>query len=236
MDQDQVSTAAEAFTLSQPGGYDPRAKLAVYLLACGLILLTIQPWALLILTAAPLLGIAWLRRWPDWWRMLRALGPTLLLFALVLGLSTGPVEAAGAVLRLLALVSASVWFFAVTPPEALGDALLASGVSPRVVFLLEGTVRFAPMMATLAREVRAAQEGRGIRLDGWYLLRHGYALLGPLLASVLRFADDLAEALEARGFGGPVRTPLADYRFRWRDWRLLAGMLALMVGWWLLVH
>lgn len=236
MAQNQAAPAADAFALSRPGGYDPRAKLAVYLLACGLILLTLQPWALLILTVTPLLGIAWIRRWSDWRRMLRALGPTLLLFALVLGLSSGPVEAASAVLRLLALVSASVLFFAVTPPEALGDALLVGGVSPRVVFLLEGTVRFAPMMATLAREVRAAQESRGIRLDGWYLLRHGYALLGPLLAGVLRFADDLAEALEARGFGGPRRTPLADYRFRRRDWALLAGALTLTVGWRLLIR
>ena len=45
----------------------------------------------------------------------------------------------------------------------------------------------------------------------------------PLLAGVMRFADDLAEALEIRGFGGPHRTPLAEYRFRSRDWGLVAG-------------
>ena len=223
------------FGLAPPGAYDPRAKLAVYLLTCGLILLTFQPWALVGLVVAPLLGIAWLRHWPQWWRMLRALGPTLLLFALVIGLSNGPVEAVGAVLRLLALVSASVLFFAVTPPETLGDALLAGGLSPRWVFLLEGTLRFTPMMARLAQEVRAAQESRGIRLDGRYLLLNGYALLGPLLASVMRFADDLAEALEVRGFGGPVRTPLADYRFRWRDWALILATGVLAAGWLVLV-
>ena len=36
----------------------------------------------------------------------------------------------------------------------------------------------------------------------------------------------LAEALETRGFGGPYRTPLAEYRFRARDWALVLGMLA----------
>jgi len=211
--------------------YDPRAKLAVYLLGCLLILLTTEPLALSWLTVAALLAIAVGRCWREWLRVLRLLWPTLLLFAVMVGLSSGVLEASGAVLRLLALVTASVLFFARTPPEELGDSLLASGVPPQAVFLLEGTLRFAPTMATLAREVREAQESRGIRLDGLYLLRNGFALLGPLLASVMRFADDLAEALEARGFGSPTRTPLADYRFRRRDWMLVLGMGMVAVGW-----
>ena len=64
-----------------------------------------------------------------------------------------------------------------------------------------------------------------------YLLRNGFALLGPLRVSVMRFADALAEALEARGFGGPVRTPLAEYRFHWQDWALVLAMLAATAGW-----
>lgn len=211
--------------------FDPRAKLVVYLLGCGLILLTTRPLELLPLTAAPLLGVAFGRRWGEWWRIMRLLWPTLLLFAVIVGFGSGPEAAAGAVLRLLALVTASALFFALTPPEELGESLLASGLSPQAVFLLEGTLRFAPTMATLAREVREAQESRGIRLDGLYLLRNGFALLGPLLASVMRFADDLAEALESRGFGGPIRTPLVEYRFHWWDWGLVLGMVVVAVGW-----
>lgn len=213
------------------GNFDPRAKLIVYLLYCGLILLAMQPLALLPLLAAPLLGIMLKHGWAEWLRVMRLLWPTLLLFAIIVGLGSGPEAAAGAVLRLLTLVTASILFFVLTPPEELGESLLASGLSPQAAFLLEGTLRFAPAMATLAREVREAQESRGIRLDGFYLLRNGVALLGPLLASVMRFADDLAEALEARGFGGPTRTPLADYRLRMRDWALAAGALAAVCSW-----
>ena len=132
-------------------------------------------------------------------------------------------------LRLLALVTASVLLFNILPPEELGEALLSAGLSPRLVFLLEGSLRFAPTMATLLREVREAQESRGIRLDGFYLLRNGAALLVPLLIDVMRFADDLAEALEARGFGGQQRTPLIEYRFQWYDWALVTTA-ALLTG------
>ena len=211
--------------------YDPRAKLVVYLLGCGVILLTTRLLELLPLTAAPLLGIAFGRHWSQWLGVMRLLWPTLLLFAAVVGFGSGLEAAAGAVLRLLALVTASTLFFARTPPEELGESLLSSGLSPQSVFLLEGTLRFAPMMAVLAREVREAQESRGIRLDGFYLLRNGFALLGPLLFSIMRFADDLAEALESRGFGGPTRTPLVEYRFRIRDWGLVLGMLMVTLGW-----
>ncbi|MDS4022036.1 MAG: energy-coupling factor transporter transmembrane component T [Candidatus Competibacter sp.] len=222
-------------TLPHKGGgsqrrFDPRARLIVYLLGCGLILLATRPLDLLPLAAAPLLGIALGHHWGEWWRVLRLLWPTLVLFAVVVGFGSGLEAAVGAVLRLLALVTAGVLFFALTPPEELGESLLAGGLSPQAVFLLEGTLRFAPTMAMLAREVREAQESRGIRLDGIYLLRNGAALLGPLLASVMRFADDLAEGLETRGFGGPTRTPLVEYRFRGRDWALVLGMLAATVG------
>ena len=53
-------------------------------------------------------------------------------------------------------------------------------------------------------------------------------------ARIRRVTNDLAEALEARGFGGPVRTPLVEYRFRRRDWALVLGMVAATVGWMLI--
>ncbi len=214
---------------TRSGRFDPRALLLVYLLTALLILLATQPGHLLPLFMATLLGVALARCWAAWWPIMRLLLPTVLLFAVVVGLGSGGEAAGGAVLRLLALVTASVLLFNILPPEELGEALLSAGLSPRLVFLLEGSLRFAPTMATLLREVREAQESRGIRLDGFYLLRNGAALLVPLLIDVMRFADDLAEALEARGFGGQQRTPLIEYRFQWYDWALVTTA-ALLTG------
>lgn len=211
------------------GQFDPRAKLFVYLLTFCVVLLATGLRDLLLFNAAALFTILVMRASEAWRRALWLLSPTLVLFAVIVGLSDGPITAISAVLRLLGLVTVSVLFFTTTPPTELGESLLASGISPTAVFLLEGTLRFTPTMALLVSEVREAQESRGIRLDGLYLLRNGTALLAPLLADVMRFADDLAEALEARGFGGSTRTPLAEYRFRLRDWILVFGMVALVV-------
>jgi len=223
-------TASLAPLPTATGLFDPRAKLFVYLVTFGVVLLATELTDLLWLNAATLLAILLMRAGEDWRRALWLLSPTLVLFAVIVGLSDGPLNAASAVLRLLGLVTVSVLFFATTSPTDLGESLLASGVTPTAVFLLEGTLRFTPTMVLLVSEVREAQASRGIRLDGIDLLRNGVALLAPLLADVMRFADDLAEALESRGFGGPIRTPLVEYRLRLHDWGLIFGVAALVVA------
>ncbi|MCS6841739.1 MAG: energy-coupling factor transporter transmembrane protein EcfT [Roseiflexus sp.] len=209
--------------------FDPRAKALAYLIGSAAIILTLDLIRLAVLSgvlAALLIGSGLGRRWL---RVMRVLLPTLLLFALVAGWSGGYEAAIGAALRLAALVGAGVVFFGLTPPEELGDALLASGIPSQMAFLLEGALRFTPMMGTLAREVYEAQASRGIRFDGRHLLRNGPLLLTPLLLSVVRFADELAEGLETRGFGSPQRTPLREHRLNWRDGALVGVTLLLTI-------
>jgi energy-coupling factor transport system permease protein len=55
------------------------------------------------------------------------------------------------------------------------------------------------------------------------MLRHFPALAGPLLIQAFKLADELAEAMEARGFGAPGRRFRHDPHFRWVDW-LVAGL------------
>lgn len=207
--------------------FDPRAKGLAYLLLSGLVLATTRLFELLVLFALLLVLIGWQRLAARWLRMGRGLLPTLLLFVAVVFLGNGATAAISAALRLLVLTSAAVLFFATTPPEELGEALQASGLSPAVAFMFEGTVRFVPTMGRLVHEVRNAQASRGIRFDGLYLLRNGPALLAPTLVQALQLGDSLAEALEARGFGSPQRTLLRDYRFGVRDW-LLVGSIGIV--------
>jgi energy-coupling factor transport system permease protein len=199
-----------------------------------MVLVATHLWELVVLAAS--LGglLVMLRVAGRWLGVVQAIWPTLLLFALVAGFSGGVDAGMSAGLRLLLLVTAGVLFFTTTTPEDLGDALVASGVRAQHAFLLEGTLRLVPTMGALVREARDALASRGIPLHGLYLLRNGPLLLGPILVSALRFADDLAEGLEARGFGSPHRTLLHDYHFRACDWGLVAGMIVLnilTVGW-----
>ena len=210
--------------------FDPRSKALVYVLGSTMVLLATHRLEFLALVVVQSNLLLVLQLGGRWLAIVRTILPTLALFCVVTWLSAGGGAALSATLRLLMVVTAGLLFFATTPPEELGDALVASGLSPQVAFLFEGTVRFVPTLGRLVHEVREALVSRGLRFDGLYLLRNGPLLLAPVLVSALHFADDLAEALEARGFGSPHRTPLRDYRFQLRDWLLMAttSVLALM--------
>ena len=208
---------------------DPRAKALTYLIGSAAIILTLDLVRLAIISGGLAMLLIGTRLRQRWLKVMLALTPTLLLFALVAGWSGGYAAAMGAALRLTALVGAGVVVFGVAPPEELGDGFLASGVPSQITFLLEGALRFTPMMGALAREVYEAQASRGMRFDGVHLLHNGPLLLTPLLLSVMRFADDLAEGLETRGFGSPQRTPLREYRFGWQDGALIGAALLLAI-------
>jgi energy-coupling factor transport system permease protein len=73
------------------------------------------------------------------------------------------------------------------------------------------------MMPTLERDAAGfveALRGRGLEVSG---VRGRAALLSPLLASSLERGLNLAEAMEARGYGRSGRTALPAPRWRGRD-------------------
>jgi energy-coupling factor transporter transmembrane protein EcfT len=73
------------------------------------------------------------------------------------------------------------------------------------------------MMPTLERDAAGfveALRGRGLEVSG---VRGRAALLSPLLASSLERGLNLAEAMEARGYGRAGRTALPAPRWRGRD-------------------
>ena len=100
----------------------------------------------------------------------------MILLGLVLGMTT----------RLSDLVAAV---------ENLLEPLRPLGVSPeRVGLVLSMTIRFMPLVAEAYTEIAAAQKARGLE-------RNVLALMIPLLVRLLQRADDISDALVARGFG-----------------------------------
>jgi energy-coupling factor transport system permease protein len=127
-------------------------------------------------------------------------------------------------LRLLTLTSIFFVFFRTTAPEDLGNALVKVGLPYTFAFVLSTSLQLVPVIGRKAQNVVDAQRSRGIPLEpGLPALRHYPALLAPLLIQAFQLADELAEAMEARGFGRPGRTFWRDYRLRTLDWLILAG-------------
>ncbi len=154
--------------------------------------------------------------WRDTFRQLR----TVLIFMVpiflfhvfvtdwVLGLET--------VLRILVLLLLAVLITLTTRPTDMIDVLEAAvrplrhvGVNPsKVGMMLSMVIRFIPMMMREAQEILEAQKARG--LD-----RNAVALLMPLLVKTLKMADDLSDAIEARGYDPEPAVPL--WRRKGRD-------------------
>ena len=87
-------------------------------------------------------------------------------------------------------------------------------------------ITFVPQMVLSAKEIREAQRIRGHRFRG---IRDLLPLIMPLLASGLERAIQLAETMEARGFGGAVE-PLPRNRALAIQVGGLVALIALLAG------
>jgi len=151
-----------------------------------------------------------------------------LAFDLITGIVSG--------LRLLTIGTAFFLFFQTTPPGMLSNALLKMGLPYPFAFVLSTSMQFVPVLIRRARNIRDAQRARGIPIEGGLgTLLHLPALAGPLLIQAFTFADELAEAMEARGFGISGRSFHYEPRFTWMDWMAVAiSLTALTIV--LLIH
>lgn len=207
--------------------FDPRTKLflvmlyAALVVAAGRMAVLAAEWGLLLIT------VGWVRELRGYARWLRLVIPMSLFFGAVAAWSAGGYAGVFAGLKLLTLATAFFAFFAVTPPEDLGNALVKMGLPYSVGFVLSTAMRFVPVIGRKARSVLEAQRARGIPLEpGWKALRHYPAFLSPLLIQSFGLAEELAEAMEARGFGRTGRRFYKEYRLKPRDWAAMGSGLA----------
>jgi energy-coupling factor transport system permease protein len=165
-------------------------------------------------------GIAYLR-----W--LRLAGGMAVAWFLISWLTLDMGTAIWTSVRLLALTSVFFLFFRTTPPEDLGNALVKMGLPYEVAFVMSVGALFVPVLGRKAQNVVDAQRSRGISLEpGLRALRHYPALMAPLLVQAFQLADELAEAMEARGFGRPGRTFARAFTMHAIDWLVLLGGIA----------
>jgi len=103
------------------------------------------------------------------------------------------------------------------------DRLLASaGWARRSTLAVALATRLMPLLERDARDLQLALRGRGVELTP-------VRRLSPLLAGSLERGLDLAEAMEARGYGRPGRTRAPQPPWRARDHAALGIAVALVV-------
>ena len=79
--------------------------------------------------------------------------------------------------------------------------LRLAGMNPaKVGMMLSMAIRLIPLMMREAGEILEAQRARGLE-------RNAIALLVPLLIKALKMADDLSDAMDARGYDPGAVTP-----------------------------
>jgi energy-coupling factor transport system permease protein len=146
-------------------------------------------------------------------------------------------------LRILLLVGVAGGLTATTAPVALADAIedLLSPLKKvrfpahEVAMMMTIALRFIPTLAEEAEKIKGAQAARGADFSEGGPLRRVRSLvpvLVPLTVGAFRRADELAEAMESRGYrGGEGRTRYRELRFRPRDALALCfTVLILLVG------
>lgn len=131
-------------------------------------------------------------------------------------------------LRLLLFVSMAFLITLTTSPSDLADAF-ATAIRPLrvlkvpvydlalIVFM---AIRFIPILYNEFQTIRHAQMLRGMKFQGGVLhrVRKSSALLIPVFVSALQRADELADAIQMRGYGrSPCRTLYVETRFGGTD-------------------
>jgi energy-coupling factor transport system permease protein len=211
--------------------FDPRTKLilaifyAILVVATGRLVGMTAEWGVLVMF------IVFMAQGKAYLRWLRLVVPMSLFFGAVTWWSANIESGAVAALKLLTLTTVFFAFFSTTDPEDLGNSLIKAGMPYPIAFVMSTSLQFVPVIGRKAKNVLDAQRTRGIPVEpGWSALRHYPAFFVPLLIQAFQLAEELAEAMETRGFGRPGRTFLQDYRLGIRDWLALGIGLLMLIG------
>ena len=211
--------------------FDPRTRLITAVFFAALTVMADPLWMAACAWAIPFLLLTCLGHLGKYLRWLLMVLPMALFFGLVTAWSVAADAGLLAGVKLLALTTVFFVFFSSTRPEDLGNALVKSGLPYPVAFVMSTALQFVPVIGRKARDVLDAQRSRGIPVEpGWAALKHYPAFFVPLLLQSFQLAEELAEAMEARGFGRPGRTFLEEYRLKPLDWVAIAVSAASLAG------
>ena len=161
--------------------------------------------------------------------------PMVGLVFLISWITIGRHEALLICMRLFNLLTSSFLVFQHIRPDELAAGLRKMNIPFGFVFMLKTAVRFVPLMQHKIRSIREAQMSRGIDLRlKLKNAKNFMSMLGPLLVQSFLLADELAVAMEVRGYGRKNRSFRKNYRLGFLDYIIMsiaAGALILFIRW-----
>jgi energy-coupling factor transport system permease protein len=125
----------------------------------------------------------------------------------------GLVHSATLALRFVTIVAAASLFFLTTSPDELEYVMRWMRLPRDFIFAFVTAVRFVPVLMLDLLQILDAQKSRGLEVEkGGPIkrLRNLTPVLVPLIVNALVRSGELAEAMEARGYGA-VKTPTSLY-------------------------
>jgi energy-coupling factor transport system permease protein len=239
---------------------DPRTKLVIVI--CSLVLTFLAPWPWVMALAA--MAVIWIfgRISPaEYYPILLFFLPIMIAITLVqvflvggepyqpIVINGSPVwqfslkgwqEGTTIAWRLAAMGIAFLMFSMTTDPFHWGLSLYNMGLPYKAAFLFAFAMRFFPLLQEEMATIQSAFQARGAdALSSWHPYRFlvGVAqVVFPLGLSALRKSQNIALAMELRGFSfpeitGQPRVIYRDVRLRLVDWVVMAASLtAVIVG------
>lgn len=147
---------------------------------------------------------------------------------------TAPWFALGMAFKLDVFLGSGLLFLSTTRIEEFAYALTRIGLPYKVGFTMTMAFRLVPVFVDAAATVVQAQRCRGLDFERGSLaqrVRRYVPVMVPVFMGALRRADQMAMALEARGFQAPHRrTVLQRYRFTARDAVVTGALVAVVVA------
>jgi len=226
--------------------FNPVARLAAAIAIAAILAWSIDPVSAGVALALELALVPFLRiPWGRFWRRTALVWIAAPLSALTLLLYGEPsgrhwldfglihvtdgsiVLAVTIALRVLALALPAVVLFIGVDPTAFADGLAQLvRLPPRFVYGALGALRLAGVFREDYRMLELARRARGVADRG--RVRRALGVVFAMLVLSIRRGSALATAMEARGFGAPVRRTFARRsRFGAADWGLIAVALAI---------
>jgi energy-coupling factor transport system permease protein len=162
------------------------------------------------------------------WSLFTREGEVLFLFVTIdgvlLGLSSG--------IRIVTMIISGLIFLSTTRVEEIALGLVKLGLPYQVGFAFSSAIRLVPTFIGAGATISQAQRSRGLDLEtGGFTerIRKYIPLLVPIFLSAIRSTDQLARALESKGFGArPKRTFYRRIKFGPAEYVVAAFFLSVV--------